>query len=424
MCWQSHSWLPCVLNSIPPVDVQVNTELQCVTTVSSGTINVRTPAGVGSIGYSAAGLSVSAVVTGVAPYVWSTSTTTAVTIAGSRFGTSLSPGRTSIPLCLTSSLITSYCTGVEVVCHMNGTTSTGAPFTGKCSDGAQCFCELRCVCWLSLSGAYADSSVSCLLDPAVGVGYSILLNNQWVPLSAGIGYAAPTLTSARLMQASSNNTVLSVIGTGFGSAGCVGLVPSQCSVRVLLFNTSVSISFDTASHMFTGGSNVTQPCSVGTWTDSAINCTLDLSKTSNIPMYASVTVGGQSATVVLPFAPVVITGVFSGQYPPTAGGTAFTVSGSGFGPPQSPIAVLVGGPSHPVLVTVVSHNDSAITALAPEGSGAGVGVQVFGLFTSSAVMPILSYGPPVVLGTIAFEGKPCSGSYPLQVFGQVSLLSS
>lgn len=268
-------------------------------------------------------------------------------------------------------------------------------------------------------GSYADSSVSCLLDPSVGVGYSIQLNNEWVALSAGIGYAPPTLATPQLVTRSLNSTVLSLSGTGFGSAGCVGPLSSQCGVQLLLFDTSMVVPFEIASHAFIGGSNVTQACSVDTWTDSAINCTLDLSSTVNIPMYASVIVGGQSATVLLPFVPILVTDVSSGQYPPTSGGTVLVVGGSGFGPPQAPIAVLVGDPTRPVPVSVVSHNDSAITVISPEGSGAGVGVQVFGLFASSAVVPILTYAAPVIFGTNAREGKPCNGSYPLQVIGQV-----
>lgn len=81
--------------------------------------------------YSVALLAVSAVVTGVTPPVWSTSTTTPIVISGSRFGTSLPYGVSSISLCLTASLAGSNCTGVEVVCHMNGTTSSGAVFSGK-----------------------------------------------------------------------------------------------------------------------------------------------------------------------------------------------------------------------------------------------------------------------------------------------------
>lgn len=116
------------------VDLQANSELQCVTNATSGTINVHTPAGIGSIGYSASSLSVSAIVTGVVPSVWSTSTTTAITITGSRFGTSLPAGRALIPFCLTSSLISSLCTGVEVICHLNGSTSAGALFSGEWSE--------------------------------------------------------------------------------------------------------------------------------------------------------------------------------------------------------------------------------------------------------------------------------------------------
>lgn len=270
-----------------------------------------------------------------------------------------------------------------------------------------------------MTGSYSDSQLSCLLDPSVGVGYSVQLNDEWVVLSAGIGYAAPTLTTAQLTTVNLDRTVLTIIGRGFGSAGCVRLPTSLCSVQLLLFDTSVVISFDVATLSFTGGSNVTQACAVDLWTDSAINCTSDLRAITSIPMYGSVTVGGRTATIILPFAPMAVTGVSSGQYPSTAGGTLFTVSGSGFGPPQSPIAVLVGGPNHPVLVTVVSHNDSAITAVAPDGSGAGVGVQVFGLFASSAVIPLLSYAAPVILSTFAPEGKPCNGNYPVEVYGQV-----
>lgn len=102
-----------------------------MTSVVSGTIHVRTPAGVGSIAYSAATLSVSALVTGVTPSVWSTSAATAIVISGSRFGSSLPVGRTSVSLCLTGYL-NSNCLGAEVLCHMNGSISNGVTFTGEC----------------------------------------------------------------------------------------------------------------------------------------------------------------------------------------------------------------------------------------------------------------------------------------------------
>lgn len=125
--------------------LQMNSELQCVTAAASGTISVHTPAGVATIAYSAASLSVSAVVTGVIPSVWSTSTTTAITISGSRFGTSLPVGRGSIPLCLSTALINSNCTFGEVVCHMNGTTSSGGPFAGEPAAFFSHFYQLKFV---------------------------------------------------------------------------------------------------------------------------------------------------------------------------------------------------------------------------------------------------------------------------------------
>lgn len=269
------------------------------------------------------------------------------------------------------------------------------------------------------TGTYSDTSVSCLLDPSVGAGYSIALSNQWISLSVGVGYAAPRVINAQLLYAGVNSTVLSVAGSGFGASGCAGLPPSQCSISLVMFDTSVVVAFDESSRTFVGGSNLTEPCMIESWTDSAINCSLALRGNVDIPMYAAVTVGGQAVVAPLPFSSVVVTGVSSGQYPPTTGNTVFTVSGSRFGPPLSPVAVLVGSSSHSVSVKVVSHNDTTITAMAPEGSGAGVGVQVFGLFTSSAAMMILSYAAPVVTGTFASEGKPCTGGFPLQVFGKV-----
>ena len=81
----SSTLFSCVLNStVHCLLWQAHSQLLCVTTVAEGTVNISTGAGFATSAYSAAQLLEPPIPVSVVPTVWSTVSSTRITISGSR----------------------------------------------------------------------------------------------------------------------------------------------------------------------------------------------------------------------------------------------------------------------------------------------------------------------------------------------------
>ncbi len=155
-------------------------------------------------------------------------------------------------------------------------------------------------------------------------------------------------------------------------------------------------SFGSSGTLSVGG-NIVAPSS---WTHNSVEFAMPPGQGTNIPIYLTVS-GAQSNTVHFSYSPPSITGVVP-SLGPTIGGTPLTISGDNFGMSG---AVTVGG----IPCSVQSWSHTQVTALSPEGQGAGLPVIVAVAGQHSNSTPF-SYLPPVISTIVPSEGPEAGGN--------------
>ena len=259
---------------------------------------------------------------------------------------------------------------------------------------------------------YTDIEIHCVVDAGTGVGFEMFVNGIWTTLPVSVGFRAPTVTQLTPVLDNDATLTLSLFGSGFGrSFLCAAFSGSSAvfdGVQVTAV-PAVSFTFDVAVQSQPSATDL--PCSIISWTETLILCTVDAA--SHIPLSARVVSGGQSASVSITFEPPQLTGIVSGQLPPTVGGTMIRLAGTGFGPSTYPLRLSIGEST----VAVHSHNGTVLLAGVPRGSGAGVVVRLQTAYGTSHAYPVLDYARPVITSVSTTAVRSNNGGFTVAVHG-------
>ncbi len=346
--------------------------ITCATSIASGSVAVRTLAGVSaSVAYAAATLLQSAIVTSVTPSTWNTSVRTNVTIRGVNFGLLQLSSPQSVPM------------------RLYGNTEVSA---GDCAGLSSMSCAV-------VPGGYTTTAVVCIVGPGIGFNFEFQLRGEWRRSGVPVGYAAPIITgvSSRLLPA--NGGVVTVEGVNFGAYACVGVPSLTSAVFVELTRPSLHWRFDDVAGAFTptsdgDGAVVTTawvPCVVQSWSDVAVSCVAPPGVDAAARLL--VRTGGQSgsSTPLLSYAAPAVVSVSGGDVVPTVGGRRVNVTVANVPLDGSwPVAVTVGNAS--CTAVVLRNASSSVSCLVPAGYGVGLPVRVFTPLQASEPLAAVSYG--------------------------------
>ena len=232
--------------------------------------------------------------------------------------------------------------------------------------------------------SYADSLIQCQLAAGQGTGYNATVTaaGQSVTVVNAFSYDAPTISSlVPLYGPSIGGTVLTVIGTNFGSTA------------VVTFNGTLNAATaQVCTQVGLGQSN------------EQITCTVPRNQGPLIPVYVTVS-GQQSQPLYFSYNAPTITTV-TPLLANTDGSTAITLSGASFGLGSNFTLTL----NSTTLLTPTQFSDSIIVFTLPAGTGTKLPLALVVAAQAASYSQgalLLSYSPPtisMVRGCSSFSG--------------------